>query len=388
MNADEAATVVAKQHAVMAELQKGELNFSLGDNYLRLTESDPVFLQYDNRTVRAMLVKVDTDVGEQKYRAVHDRQSLYTLNVQGFPAAPITPPPSQVVGPTLVEFIDSPIFRDTDDRLGWYMAISGIFPAWQGALVELSLDGGQSYIDGQSSSIEAIMGTTTTVMGDHPAAFPDEHNTVTVSISTPNADLESFDLSGLLNGRNRAIIGDEIVQFGVVDETSPGDWELSYFLRGRRHTETVEHAIGERFVLLDGAVAFIPAELAMLNRSLTFRATSFGTSTDDATIINVTFTGQSQTEFAPAYLQARRDGTDLVASWQGVGRLGSGANTAQGVNFTGYRITLTDGSVTQTFDQVQQSITTSLSAFSGPVTVSVQQRNQLTGLGPHIEVTI
>src|SRR5690606_31191805 len=133
---------------------------------------------------------------------------------------------------------------------------------------------------------------------------------------------------------------------------------------------------------------FIPAELSWLGRDLTFRATTLDRPVDEATIITVTFTGQSQVERRPAYLSARRDGTDAVISWQGVGRLGGAAHVAMGAYFQGYRVTLTDGSTTQTHDTTANALTTLLSAFVGPVTIRVQQRNQITGLGPHIEVTI
>ena len=133
---------------------------------------------------------------------------------------------------------------------------------------------------------------------------------------------------------------------------------------------------------------FIPAELAWLGRTLTFRAMTFGRPADEATIASVVFTGQSQVERQPAYLQARREGTDVVASWQGVGRLGGGANVAMGVQFAGFQVTLTDGSTTQTHNTLTGEFTGSMAAFTGPVTVRVQQRNQLTGLGPYIEVTI
>ena len=103
---------------------------------------------------------------------------------------------------------------------------------------------------------------------------------------------------------------------------------------------------------------------------------------------SVIFTGQSQVERRPAYLQARRDGTDVVASWQGVGRLGGGANVAMGVQFAGYTVTITDGTTTQAHDTADTSYTGSLAAFTGPITVRVHQRNNLTGPGPNIEVTI
>lgn len=387
LSADEAATVVARTHGLMVEQQKGELNFSLPDNWLHLTESDPVFVQTGTKMVRAIITRMETEDGEQRYTAIRDRQSLYTTEVQGIPAAPVTRPPSSVAGPTLVEFIDIPILRDTHDQLGFYMAVSGILPAWPGATVELSLDGGANYIDAQTTRAASIIGELVTALGDHPHQFPDTHNVCQVEIKTPNALLENTTLAGMMNRRNLALIGDEIVNFADADEVTPGTWELSHWLRGRRGTEARAHSIGERFVLLDTAM-FIPAELSWLGRDLTFRATTFGRPIDEATVITVTFTGQSQVERRPAYLQARRDGTNAVISWQGVGRLGGGAHVAMGAYFQGYRVTLTDGITTQTHDTTANALTTSLSAFAGPVTIRVQQRNQITGLGPYIEVTI
>ena len=387
LSADEAASVVARTHGLMIEQQKGELNFVLPDNWLGLTESDAVFVQTGTKMVRAILARVETDDGEQRYKAIRDRQSLYTTEVQGIPAAPVTRPPSSVAGPTVIEFLDIPILRDMDDQLGWRMAVAGILPAWPGALVELSLDGGANYITSETTRVGSIMGTLATALGDHPAAFPDEVNSCQVEITTPNAALVNTDLAGMMNRRNRAIIGDEVVSFADTDEVAPGTWELSHWLRGRKGTETAAHAIGARFVMLDSTM-FIPAELAWLGRTLTFRAMTFGRPADEATIASVVFTGQSQVERQPAYLQARREGTDVVASWQGVGRLGGGANVAMGVQFAGFQVTLTDGSTTQTHNTLTGEFTGSMAAFTGPVTVRVQQRNQLTGLGPYIEVTI
>ena len=387
LSADEAATIVGKTHALMVEQQKGELSVPLPDNWLRLAESDPVHVSFDGKTVRGIIGEVRIEDGEQHYKIARDRQSIYTMQVEGIPAAPITRPPSSVAGPTLVEFIDIPILRDSHDMLGYYLAVSGVMPAWPGAFVELSLDGGQTWFEGQRTNVGSIMGTLASPLGDHPQAFPDSVNACEVAITTPHVTLEGVSLANMQNRRNLALIGDELVNFGDVDEVSEGVWELSRFLRGRKGTDSTAHAIGERFVLLDTA-AFIPADLTTLGQTLTFRATTIGRPTDEATTVTVTFAGRSQTERAPAYLQARRNADNVIASWQGVGRLGGGAHVAMGAHFAGYVVTLTDGVTTQTHHTAAPEFFGSLAAFSGPVSVSVQQRNNFTGLGPAIEVTI
>ena len=44
---------------------------------------------------------------------------------------------------------------------------------------------------------------------------------------------------------------------------------------------------------------FIAADMAWLNRTLTFSATTFGRPVEEATIVSVIFTGQSQVERHP-----------------------------------------------------------------------------------------
>ena len=389
LSADEAAQVVAVNHKVMIEDQRGDVRFSLPDRYLALSVADVLLLQRAARTDRLRIVQADLYDGYQDIRALRDRQSAYTSDVEGIPSAPQTAPPSSVVGPTLIEILDIAQLRDADDQVGFYVALSGILAAWQGATVELSYDGGQNYIDSQDWGVAAVMGETLTALDPHPQAYPDEINAVSVRVDTPNAELEDTDLTGLLNHANLAIIGDEIIQFAEVDETSPGEWDLSHLLRGRRGTAVASHAAGERFVLLElGAVPFVPAQLADIGRTLTFRATSFGTTPDNGTVTSITFAARSQIERAPAYLQARRDGDDLVLTWQGVGRLGAGATVAHGVHVAGYRVTVTDGVNSDVVDTTAQQLVHDVAGWSAPITVTLEQVNDITGAGPDIEITI
>jgi hypothetical protein len=392
LRADDAARAVTINHKVMIETQRGEVNFQLPDSFLGLAPTNPIILQWEGRSERLLISKMEICDGYQTYTSTRDRQSAYTSNVEGIPPAPQTPPPSGIVGPTRLEILDIHILRDSDDNVGlaYYVAVSGLLPAWQGALIELSMDGGATYIDSQSTRVSAIIGELLTALPDHPQAFPDVVHSVQVRIETPLAELEESDLTGLLNRQNLAIVGDEIINFAGADETTAGTWELSYFLRGRKGTSTATHAIGARFVLLERQLlGFIPAELTDVGRTLTFRATSFGAATDTATVVSIPYTGRSQIERKPSYLFARRDGADAVVEWQGVGRLGGGAMVAQGSRFAGYRVTYDDGVLPAiTVETVDESDTQDVSALGAPLTIRVHQLNTLTGEGPAAEVIL
>ncbi len=65
--------------------------------------------------------------------------------------------------------------------------------------------------------------------------------------------------AALLAGANRAMVGDEMLQFGRALPMAPGRWKLSHLWRGRRGTEgaVVAHPAGSPFVLVEGATGFV-----------------------------------------------------------------------------------------------------------------------------------
>jgi hypothetical protein len=393
MHSEEAAKMIAVHHKVMIEDAKGELRFMLPDSWLHLTTADNIFVSHDGRVDRVRIAKVDVQDGYQEYACVRDRQSAYRSHAQGIPAAPQVPPPSGLVGPTLIQPLDISILRDADDNtgLGLYIAVAGIFSAWQGATIELSYDGGQNYVESGEARLSAIMGETMTALGDHPAEYPDYHNTVTVRVDTADAELFSTNLQGMQNRANRAIIGDEIICFETANEVSTGLWELSGFLRGRLGTLSTSHGIGERFVLLErGFISLEPASVTDIGRSITLRATSFGTSVDTGTVVTFTYVGRTQIERRVGYLMARREGSNMIVSWQGVGRLGGGGSVAHGARFAGYKVTFSDDvNPNIVVETDAQGLTQNVSALSSsPITVSVVQQNDLTGDGPSVEVIV
>lgn len=353
--ANEAAQAVVINHKVVTENSKGEVNFALSDRFIDLCTADCIFFQFEGTTKRLRIENVETLDGYQRYKFAYDRQSAYTSDVEGIPAAPQTAPPSSIVGPTLIVPLDIPILRDADDGFGlsYYVAVAGLTPAWRGALVELSYDGGANYIDSRTALASATIGELTATFADHPQEYPDDNSSLQLRIDTPDAVLEATDLPGMMNRANLAAVGTvtggwELINFANVDEqSSEGDWTVSYFLRGRRDTTTQEHSAGETFVLLErGLIGFVPAELTDLSRTLTFRATSLGAPTSTGTVVSMFYTGQSQTERHPGYVQVvpgtDSDGANVTVTWQGVGRLGGGAQAAHGVRFDRYRVTFND----------------------------------------------
>lgn len=373
MHADDAARAVTISHKVGVEEQRGELKFSLPDSWIHLTDTDPItFLGQ-----RVRITATDVDEGQQNYRAIYDRVSAYESTISGVPIDQPSEPPSLIVSPSVIEVIDSHILRSADDQLGYYVAVSSETMNWSGAVVELSKDGGANWIDSDSTQANAVMGLLTASLDAHTHWYRDDFNTLTVELLREDMELVPATMAEMMNRSNLAIVGDELVNFSIVEQIGPKTWELRGLLRGRKGSGAVAHSLGERFVLLDvNDLTFVPAELFELNRTLTFRATSFGAEPGTDTT-SITYVGRSQQERQAAYVHARRRGGNIDVSWQGVGRLGGGASVGMGQYFAGYDVWINDALQPRTF------LTSGTYADpGGPVTVYIYQMNSITGHGP------
>jgi hypothetical protein len=147
-------------------------------------------------------------------------------------------------------------------------------------------------------------------------------------------------------------------------------------------TTASAHSIGAKFVMLDGT-EFVPLPSALIGQTLRFQFVSLGTSPETAPIYDLVWNpAVAQTEFPPASLRLTRGSGTLTATWAPRHRFGIDTLPVASVNFTGWRVTLTAGLVTQVHDVLAPSFSGSDAAFTGAITVTVQQLNRFTGAGP------
>ena len=376
MDQDDAIKIAVIMHRAMLEEQDGEIEFALPDSSIKLAASDVIVINGD----RFRILEVSIDDGFQEYRAVRDSKSVMVSASTGL--APVSQPiPTYDPGATTIEVLDIPALRSVDDRLGYYVAIAGASDAWKGATVSLSTDGGANYANGQTSQTYAVMGTLNAPMAAHSRELPDYQNTIEITLVDDSEDLEAATFAEMLNRKNRALIGDEVVCFGEAQETTPGVWELSDLLRGRLYTDPVMHNVGERFVLLeDDYLPFIEMEPHLRDEELYFKAVSINGTAQ--TIISETVTGKSQKEPPPGYLRARRSGGNLIINWIGTGTKGGKTNVLMSAGFTGYRVRV-NGAVS---DITASTLT--VPDPGGAVTISVNQLHSITGEGQTAQITI
>lgn len=192
-------------------------------------------------------------------------------------------PASDVLAtPTVLEAFELPWDGNgSSSTPAMFAAISSSGPGWSGAALYVDRGGGDLQPIGGSGRARSTMGTATTVL---PAASPllfDRQSTLTIQLAGADMTLPTATADQLLAGANRALLGQEIIQFANAVPMGAGVWQLSGFLRGRGGSEIQvgAHAAGEGFVLLDAAPVSLNPSLVGPNPDATIAAIGLGDAT-------------------------------------------------------------------------------------------------------------
>lgn len=139
-------------------------------------------------------------------------------------------------------------------------------------------------------------------------------NSVEVQLINSAMMLESVGDAALLGGANRAMVGAELLQFGIAEAIEPGRWRLSRLLRGRAGTEReMPHLAGASFVLLDDlAPLALPGMLAGLAESGAAILEWAPRGATTLTEVVVPAAGRALRPLAPVHGQVRADGAGGV----------------------------------------------------------------------------
>lgn len=367
----------------------GEVVFFVPDDQIDKVPGDCISLSLRGEIRRLRITKMEYFPGQIKLTCRGDRQSAYTSNVEGLEPPPPTPPPPSLVGPTMIIVGDWPALRDQDDISTpvKYIAMGGTTEAWRGALGEQSIDLGNTYTEMVDVYSGAIMGVLQEDVSDAAPYFADHTNTIVVQLDMGDEEIDSLTESQFLNeqGGFALVKSDgtfEIMQYRDALDLGDGLYELSYLQRGRLDSETHEFNEGDRFVLLN-TVAVVPAASSQIGLDMYHRATSFGQTTEDGTVVNAEYEGNSQREWPVANILLDRSGDTITGTIVPRHRFGTEIAPVRSINWTNYEITFQDASdQIETISQVSDSISYDASAMTFPVTVTVYQVNRITGAGP------
>lgn len=388
LNEDQAAQTAAKVHKVTWAEADGEIALAVPESFLAYIPSDCVGLSLRGQVNRLRIDSAEHADGVIKWKLRHDRQSAYTSNLTGVPIPAPTLPPPTIVGDTAYAFLDIGSRIDTEDDLHYLVAGAGGLPAWYGWTLQRSLDAGANYTSPQSSTLAAIMGTLLDAVGTASEFYTDTTNIVRVQLIKDTQVIEDITEAQFLSeggafALQKADGSYEVMQYRDAVDEGGGIFALSVLHRGQLNSGPAAHVAGALFVMLDRAM-HVPAQSAWIGQNLTHRPVSFDQSPEDATAQTNTYFGRSQIEWPVVDLVLDRDGSDVVIGrWNPRHRFGTDDAPVASINFTGYRVTLSDGVLpVVTFDTAVPTFTYDASALGAPLLVSVSALNRITGAGP------
>jgi putative tail protein len=286
-----------------------------------------------------------------------DRMVL-TLELVGVPAG-LSPPPAEanpgrpvdqpdwLHGPTSLLLLDLPLLaEELPSRPRLLVAAAGVEPGWRRADLIASFDGGGSWTAAGSTAPAAVIGTALGAAPTAGSALIDERSQIEVELLNDSMWLESRGDSALADGANLALLGEELIQFGIAEPLGGLRFRLSRLLRGRRGTEWAAHlhSAGEPFALIEAeGLAGVEAPLGALGGEARLLAAGLGDPEGVPAARQVT--GEAMRPPSPVHLRAQRLANgDMALSWVRRSRNGwvwlSGSDTPLGEEIESYRLTL------------------------------------------------
>ena len=204
------------------------------------------------------------------------------------PPLPPTPPRDTslpIVSPTTLRVLDIPLASPTDTP-GIYAFADGD-ANWRNATLYVSRDLGVTYEFAGTFITRSTFGTAQTIF-----------NGTAVDIRVPfHASLASISSTLFLEGKNRALLGSEILDFQNATLTGNQGSDRIYqltapFTRGLSGTPQT-HAANENFYLLSGYKLNLPAQRSDIGKTFYFKAVSPGQTLADVAPVTLLFQGKA-----------------------------------------------------------------------------------------------
>jgi hypothetical protein len=299
---------------------------------------------------------------------------------------------------TELRILDLPLVKDTDAPQGVYVAATGN-SAWRNAQLFISRNLGSSYGSVASIITRTVLGTCVTTLATASEFYVDYKNTLRVTVV---GELESVPELDFFNGRNIALVGEEVIYFRFATLVSGNTYDLSTLLRGRRGTEQSisTHTSGEDFYLLSGYLTRVAGEPLDLNTQRLYKAPINGQALADITPIAFTSTGRSLKPYAPCHLRAVRDASgNLTITWVRRNRVYGELLDYQDVAFSetteSYRVNVQSDGLTKTFIVSTPNLyfsaaeqTSFFGSVPGSVDIDVSQFSSVVGFGFSVGLSV
>ena len=275
------------------------------------------------------------------------------------------------------------------------VAAGGSGAGWRQAALLYSIDDGASWVTAGATAAPATMGRIALVAAARGALLCDAAGVFEVVLARPDMLLADADDAGLDAGRNLALAGDELIQFGRADPVGAGRWRLTRLWRGRRGTEAAigTQAPGDAFVLIE-ADAMRTIDLPVAAIGQTVRVLASGVGDTEPVEARCVLAGRSVLPPSPVGLRVALAGNgDAAVRWIRRSRAGwrwiDGGDVPLGEDAEVHvvRIVSATGAVRTVETSVGSVTVTGAERSAGPVAVEVRQRG-LFGLSAPARIMV
>jgi hypothetical protein len=308
------ALSVAQKTLYLGWAQRRRFTFTLPLKYSTLEPGDIASIPFFGDAQLIYILKINIGANFLlECEGIPYEPSLLALSaVATAPAISLAiPTPSS----TTLALLDINLVKDTDTDFGIYVAATGN-AAWRNAGLYISRNNGSSYDFAKSLLAKTITGTCSNTLGTASEFTRDLGNSIEIAITS--GTLESLNEIDFMNGRNCALVGNEIIYFKNATLTAATTYVLTELLRGRRGTEwaIAGHAASERFVFLSGYLERVEGQTLDLNTQRLYKAPISTQTLADITATGFTTTGKSLKPYAPCQIKGIRDvNGNLTINW-------------------------------------------------------------------------
>lgn len=200
------------------------------------------------------------------HRLAHPRSDLSAPASHGLPWAPVDRSASM----TLLDAVELPWDgHGSPDTGSVHVALSASEGRWAGAALYAESAGTLVPL-GPGAGPPAVVGTLVEPLRGSPALMVETGAPLVIELTREDMLLAPATMAAVALGRNRLILGEEIIQFLDARQTGPRRWALTGLLRGRlgtEHAARLGHEAGAPMALLDERIISLePEQVASVTR--------------------------------------------------------------------------------------------------------------------------
>ncbi len=385
------ARAAARRWLSESRIARDTASLALPPSRLALEPGDTIALTVEGRALPHRIAQLE----ETEARRIEATRVLPNLYAPADDSDPTEEPPTlPLATPAIVEILDIPLLRGTEDPSS--LPVAAFANPWAPtALYISSTESG--FAPALTLTAPATLGRLTTAL---PPSDPFRWSNTTTEITLSGGALLSADPLAVLAGANIAALRHpsgawEVIQFREAALIAPRTYRLTGILRGQAGTEPLIETLPPetRFILINSALKRLPLTPDDITREFHLRHGPARLPFDAEPYRASTFTpqGTAHRPYAPAHLRARKEGATLHISWTRRTRTG-GDNwqTEPPLGEEGERYEIRIEASGEIIHEAQTSTPahTWLHTTTAPLTITVAQVSAVTGPGDTTTTTI